>query len=390
MDEAKAPERNETKTILIQIALFLTTILTTTIAGAQLCFGTFAFTLQDFANGLRFSFPLLLILSVHEFGHYFTALYHKIKVSLPYYIPLPVIGIFGTLGAIIRMRTRPASNLQQFDVGLAGPLAGFVVALFVLWYGFATLPPPEYVFQFHPDYKVFGLNYAQHVYKEEYIIKESNGSGALMFLLGDNLVFEFFKNVVADPNRIPHPNEIVHYPVLMAGFVALFFTALNLLPIGQLDGGHIIYGLFGGKRHGVVSAIVFTSLVFYSGLGVANVQTDRPEDLYGYILMTLIFNFLCLRAFRRSFLDTLMYAVVMFAAQFVLVAIFPTLNGSRLWILIALILGTFVGIGHVPAEIERPLDPKRIVLGWLSLAIFVVCFSPEPFLFLEIGAISQP
>jgi membrane-associated protease RseP (regulator of RpoE activity) len=396
MDEAKAPERNETKTILIQIALFLTTILTTTIAGAEICFGRSVFdptySLADFYSGFQFSVPLLLILSVHEFGHYFTALYHRLKVSLPYYIPFPPLGVFfsfGTLGAIIRMRSRPNSNLQQFDVGLAGPLAGFIVAIAVLWYGFATLPSPEYVFQFHPEYKTFGLNYSQHVYNEEYIRSSTKGGGALMFIIGDNLVFEFFRNFVADQARVPNPYELMHYPVLMAGFIALFFTCLNLLPIGQLDGGHILYGLFGEKKHGIIATIVFVSLVFYAGLGSANVHTDK-DSLYVNILMTIVFNFLCLRGLRMPTKDTIMYALVMFATQFVIVAVFPAVNGYRLWSLFALLIGNFMGVHHPPAEIEKPLDGPRIALGWLSLAIFVICFSPTPFILEVIGMDIKP
>jgi membrane-associated protease RseP (regulator of RpoE activity) len=392
MDEVKAPARDETKTILIQVALFLTTIVTTTIAGAELCFGRSIFdptyTLNDFYSGLQFSLPLLLILSVHEFGHYFTALYHRLKVSLPYYIPFPPLGVlfsFGTLGAVIRMRSRPNSNLQQFDVGLAGPLAGFIVAVGVLWYGFATLPPPEYVFQFHPEYKTFGLDYAKHVYNEEYIRTSTKGGGALMFVIGDNLVFEFFRNFVAEPGRVPNAYELMHYPVLMAGFIALFFTCLNLLPIGQLDGGHITYGLFGEKKHGVIATLAFVSLVFYSGLGSANIHTDVQESLYSNILMTIVFNFFCLRGLRRPTQETLMYALIMFATQFVIVAVFPAVNGYRLWALFALLIGNFIGVHHPPAEIEKPLDGTRVALGWVSLAIFVVCFSPMPFVLEVIG-----
>src|SRR5687768_10317357 len=147
----------ERRRILLQVGLFITTFVTTTIAGGQWSFGSSVFSpdysWQDFLNGLSFSIPLMLILTVHEFGHYFVAMYYKVKASLPYYIPFPPIPFvpvsLGTMGAIIRMRTRPVSNVQNFDIGVAGPLAGFIVALFILAYGFMTLPPPEYVYQFH-------------------------------------------------------------------------------------------------------------------------------------------------------------------------------------------------------------------------------------------------
>jgi membrane-associated protease RseP (regulator of RpoE activity) len=311
MEDATSERNIETKRIRLQIALFVATFLTTTIAGANLCYsrdllilkyGTFPwfglnenFTLDDFRLGLNFSIPLLFILSVHEFGHYFTARYHRVKVSLPYYIPLPLFNIipnFGTFGAVIRLRSRVESNIKHFDIGLAGPLAGFIATLIVLGYGFATLPPPEYIFEFHPDYKVFGLAYADQVYTEEYLREASRGGGVLMFVLGDNLLFNFMADLIADPARVPNPYEIIHYPFLVVGFIALFFTTLNLLPIGQLDGGHVIYGLFGRKKHSIIATTAFLGLVFYSGLGIANFHTDSRDDLVQIFLLIFFFTWL--------------------------------------------------------------------------------------------------
>src|SRR6185436_15295388 len=120
---------------------------------------------------------------------------------------------------------------QIFDIGIAGPLAGFVVAFAILWYGFATLPPPEYIFQFHPSYEQYGLDYANFVYRPEFMPE-----GTVDLVMGKNLLFMFFEKFVADPTRVPNPHEIMHYPYLLAGFWALVFTGINLLPIGQLDG----------------------------------------------------------------------------------------------------------------------------------------------------------
>ena len=167
----------ERKRILIQVGLFIATFITTTLAGAESSYGRTiwvdGYTWNDFAKGLEFSIPLLLILTVHEFGHYFVAMYHKVKTSLPYYIPIPPIPFFlfniGTMGAVIRLRSRPDTNVKNFDIGLAGPLAGFIMALIILFYGFKTLPEPEHIFQFHPEYKEYGLNYADHVYTKEYM-----------------------------------------------------------------------------------------------------------------------------------------------------------------------------------------------------------------------------
>src|SRR5690349_19945748 len=148
----------ERRIIVIQIFLFLATFVTTTLAGADWCYGKTSivilpfddiyinhdFSVSDFILGLNFSIPFLLILTVHEFGHYFTAAYHKVKSSLPYYIPFPPLPFsIGTMGAVIRLRSRIYSKMQNFDIVLAGPLAGFVMALIVLICGFASLPPAE-------------------------------------------------------------------------------------------------------------------------------------------------------------------------------------------------------------------------------------------------------
>ena len=175
--------------------------------------------------------------------------------------PLPLM--FGTLGALIRLKSRVSTKQQNFDIGIAGPLAGFVVALGVLWYGFATLPPPEYIFTFHPQYESFGLDYANHVYTPDFIQQ-----GTVDVIIGKNLLFLFFEKFVGDPARVPNVHEIIHYPYLFAGFLSLIFTSINLLPIGQLDGGHVLYGLLGFRGHRRVASVVFIVFLFYAGLGV--------------------------------------------------------------------------------------------------------------------------
>ncbi len=393
----------ESKRILLQVGLFLTTFVTTTMAGASFCFNrsiydadgfNWDYSWADFWMGAPFSIPFLLILTVHEFGHYFTAMYHKIKSSLPYYIPFPPLPFFfiGTMGAVIRIRSRITTNLQNFDIGLAGPLAGFIVSLGVLYYGFSTLPPQEYVFQFHPEYEQYGANFADIVYSDEYVREHG---GAIYLNIGSNLLFEFFEHFVADPERVPNAHEIMHYPVLMAGFIALFFTALNLLPIGQLDGGHIIYGLFGRKGHLRIATTFFVLLIFYAGLGWVNIHTDNVGTYFGVIprlpvliLTAIWFNYFCFRGLGLSQKSTWMVACVIFAVQFLITAVIPTADGYRGWLLFGIVVGRFIGVAHPPAEIEKPLDTKRIVLGWLTLIIFVICFSPEP-LTIEIVGVEQ-
>ncbi|MCK6618595.1 MAG: site-2 protease family protein [Cyclobacteriaceae bacterium] len=358
---------------LIQALLFLATFITTTIAGAEWTYGKSVyveFTWQDFLSGMHFSVPFLLILTVHEFGHYFTARINRIDSSLPYYIPIPPFPLsIGTMGAIIRLRTKVPSMRINFDIGIAGPLAGFIMALIVLFYGFINLPPADYIFQIHPEYEQYGLNYAAHVYEPNEQI--------LDVVIGKNLLFMFFEKFVADPERMPNPHEIMHYPYLFAGFLALIFTSLNLLPIGQLDGGHVLYGLVGYRWHRMIAASFFIAFMFYAGLGM--VHPGQPvNDLMIYIPAYVLFLYLCFTGLALPWRDTLMYAVVVFALQFLLSWSFPHTQGYSGWLVFGFVLGRFIGVQHPPSEIEEPLDTNRQVLGWLALIIFIISFSPNP------------
>ncbi len=378
---------SEKRRVVLQAALFIITIATTTIAGSQWCFGknffSETYSWSDFATGLSFSVPLLLILTVHEFGHYFVAMYHKVKASLPYYIPIPPIPYLltniGTMGAVIRLRSRPVSNVQNFDIGLAGPLAGFIVALVVMFYGFKTLPPPEYIFSIHPEYEQFGLDYADHVYSEEYLSQYEN---ILSPTFGSNLLFWIYSEFVADPARVPDPHELMHYPVVFACYLGLFVTCLNLLPIGQLDGGHILYGLVGFRRHRKVALAFFIALMFYAGLGLPYIDPGLPaKTLMIGIACYIAFLYLAFSGLRLSPRRTAEAAVLMFGLQFLLMWLIPGIKGYEGWLLFAFIVGRFIGIEHPPSEIEVPLDSKRVILGWVALIIFILCFSPAPIQF---------
>jgi membrane-associated protease RseP (regulator of RpoE activity) len=326
---------------------------------------------QDFLSGLEFSIPFLLILTVHEFGHYFVAMYHKVKATLPYYLPMPPLPFsIGTMGAVIRMREKVYSKKQNFDIGIAGPLAGFVVALIVLFYGFTHLPEPEYIFQIHPEFEQYGPNYADVVY-------ENQKENTIDPVIGRNLLFMFFENFVADPTRVPNPHEVMHYPFLFAGFLSLVFTFLNLLPIGQLDGGHVVYGLFGYKIHRIIASAIFIALMFYAGIGVVTPR-DPPESLLYWIPGSIAFLYFALSGMGLPKRDTLMYALIMFAGMFLLSWLYPTLEGYSGWLLFGFLIGRFIGIQHPPSEIEEPLDTKRFILGWLALLIFIITFTPAP------------
>lgn len=314
----------------IQALLFITTFVTTTLAGAEWTYGRSVFmpdySWSDFQSGLTFSIPFLLILTVHEFGHYFMAMFHKVGATLPYYIPLPPFPFsIGTMGAVIRLQHKVHSKEHNFDIGIAGPLAGFVMALAILFYGFTHLPPPEYIFDIHPEYKQHGLNYADVVYAEP---KEN----ILDVTIGKNLLFLFFENFVADPSRIPNPHEVMHYPFLFAGYLSLIFTCLNLLPIGQLDGGHVLYGLFGFRIHRMIASVFFVILLFYSGLGIVN-PADSPDKLIYWVPGFILFLYLALTGLGLSRRDTIMYALLIFALQLLVTWSFPTIEGYSGWLL---------------------------------------------------------
>jgi membrane-associated protease RseP (regulator of RpoE activity) len=365
------------KTALIHASLFIVTFITTTLAGAEWTHGKNIlagdYSWADFYSGLPYSICFLSILTAHEFGHYFTAIYNRVKTSLPYYIPLPPIPMMlGTLGALIRLKQHVGSTKKNFDIGIAGPLAGFVVALGFLFYGFTHLPPPEYIFQIHPEYEQYGLDYANYVYAPGFLPE-----GTLNIYLGKNLLFLFFEKFVADPVRLPNVHELIHYPFIFAGFLSLVFTSINLLPIGQLDGGHVLYGLAGYKWHRRIASLVFLGFLFYAGLGYVH-PSEGLEVLIYKIPLFVGFHYFAMRGLRLSTKDTWMYALGLFAIQYLIVTVFPAVQGYSGWLLFAFLIGRFIGIQHPPSEDEQPLSSGRIMLGWLALIIFILCFTPNP------------
>ncbi|RPD45066.1 site-2 protease family protein [Hymenobacter sediminis] len=365
----------------LHLLLFLVTLLTATLAGFSLQTGTVDFIPvqlfwrvpvaqwpQFLEPGLWYSVPFLGVLAVHEFGHYFTARYNRIRTTLPYFIPFPMG--FGTFGAVIRIKDRIFSRREFFDVGIAGPLAGLVVAVGILAYGLTHLPPLEYLYGIHPEYRFYGAAYAQHAYQP---------GQPVGYVLSQPLLFQGMASLLADPTLMPHPNELLHYPLLVAGVLSLFFTALNLLPIGQLDGGHIVYGLLGPQRAARVSVVLFTAFIFYAGLGLFSTFSDSDVWLYG----ALPYGAYLVAVFRRV-VPTLRRALLLgagvWAAQIALASLFPGLEGNPGWLLFGLMLARLTGIFHPPAPDERPLSTGRKVLGWLMLVIFVLCFTPFPFI----------
>jgi membrane-associated protease RseP (regulator of RpoE activity) len=298
----------------LHISLFLFTFFTTTVAGvAWLNFDPFS--LENFRYGLPYSILLLTVLTFHEFGHYFAAKYHKLKVTLPFYIPLPLMpGMihFGTLGAVIRIRSIIPNKKVLFDVGIAGPIAGFLVSFGVLVYGLYTLPGIEYLYEIHPEYR------------EMAEIPEGN------LIFGQTLMLWLLKTLLVAPDAFfPPMSEIYHYPYLTVGWFGMLVTAINLLPVGQLDGGHISYSMF-GEKHIHLARTVFVILL--------------TMGIFGMLTMLGI----------------------------------TVPIGWSGWLLWAAILFFLIKIKHPPVPDQTPLDAIRMSLGWSAYLMLILCFSPTP------------
>jgi membrane-associated protease RseP (regulator of RpoE activity) len=307
------PPRLVWKSTLFNLTLFILTFFTTTLAGVQWVMRD-PLELANFRFGLPYSLSLLTILTAHEFGHYFAARSYRIPTTLPYFIPLPpfIINLFGTMGAVIRIRGAITTRKQLFDIGAAGPLAGLVVTFIVLAIGIITLPPITYIYQMHPQY--IGL--------------PSLPEGGLTF--GSSLLFWGFLKFFSHGNFIPPMNEIYHYPYLCAGWFGLFITAMNLIPVGQLDGGHILYALI-GKRQAPVATVFFALLIAIGLTGI----------------------------------------LPFFGSQ--------TQPGTLGWLVFALILFFIIKLKHPEIYDPEPLDQRRVLVGWALMVIFFLIFTPIPF-----------
>ncbi len=276
----------------LNVLLFALTCLSTLVAGA-LFFGSPTFPAMGrdtipgaLLSGLPFAATLLAILGVHEFGHYFTARYHRASVSLPYFIPAPPIVLFGTLGAIIRMRSPARDRNSLFDIAAAGPLAGLLVAIPAM---------------------LIGLRWST--------VDLVPAGEAVRF--GDPLLLKAIVYWQFGP--IPDGMDVFLHPVGVAGWAGFFVTALNLFPVGQLDGGRIAYALF-GRRHRLVGLTTFGALLL---LGVV--------------------------------------------------------TGSANWFVWAALLFFLVGFHHTPPlDDVTPLSPGRYLVGLLCLLLLVLLIPPVP------------
>jgi membrane-associated protease RseP (regulator of RpoE activity) len=248
---------------------------------------TMAGDLAPLTDGLLFTFTLIVILGAHELGHYFACKHYGIKATLPFFIPAPpIFTLFGTFGAVIKIKEPITTRRALFDIGIAGPLAGFALALPASIIGLLIAEPapaPEVSDWYFQDPGLFRI---------------------IMMLF--------------DLPRWIHWN-----PVYWAAWGTLLVTALNLFPVGQLDGGHVVYALFGRRAHKWISRAV------------------------------------C-------------------AAVIVLAAVTMALYFLPVWILWSLVLLFMLKVGHPPVSDDEPLGKTRITLAVLAAIIFLLCFMYMP------------
>jgi membrane-associated protease RseP (regulator of RpoE activity) len=284
--------------VWVHAVLFLLTIATTTAVGAlhyfsfARGFGADAVVLPDFGDvafwlsGFWYSATVLAILGCHEMGHYVACRYYRVDASLPFFLPAPLLT--GTLGAFIRIRQRIPSKIALFDIGLAGPIAGFVIAVPTLFIGLmlsAVESLPE------------------------------NFDG---FELGEPLLFRAAAWLVW--GDVPDGMSINLHPMAFASWFGLLATALNLFPIGQLDGGHVAYAVMGRR-----AALVTVATVFLA------------------IALTFVSS------------SWVVWTVLMVAMLFVM------------------------GPHHPPTlNDEVPMDRRRIALALVGLVMLILCFTPAP------------
>lgn len=231
-------------------------------------------------GALEFTVAVVVILGSHELGHWLLARRHGVSASLPYFIPLPGVG-FGTLGAVIRVRDRIPSRNALVDIGAAGPLAGFLVALPFLAWGYAHstwVASPAVTGGFPGPMSLWSM------------VKHGVPQGNLL-VFGDNLLLSGFARLFLGPT--PPGSDVLAHPFVTAGWLGTLVTMLNLFPIGQLDAGHLTFALFGRRARllGGLSLLALLLLAIFASaswllwflvvglfVGVRHPEVSRPEE----------------------------------------------------------------------------------------------------------------
>ncbi|MGA7720972.1 MAG: site-2 protease family protein [Ignavibacteriaceae bacterium] len=375
-NEGDAVISKDKKNYILHTGLFILTFITCTFAGAQwISTQPGPYELSFLLKGLPYSISIMFIISCHEFGHYFAARYHKVKATLPFYIPFPPIPLFinfGTMGAVIKTKSAIYSKKAMFDIGIAGPLAGFIACLIVLFYGFTHVPGINYLLAIHPDF--FSPNF---------------GKNAIDLGFGNTLLFSFFKLIFIHGHEFfPPMSEIYHYPYLCVGWFGLFITAMNMIPIGQLDGGHVAYTMFGDLRHSKIAAFFLIALIALGTLGVTEATPGLVASLgwmgWLFLLIPLLFISRIIKEIKKIrfalfFLIIVIISIIILgSAEWVLK--FSTNLGWIGWLIWAMLLFFVIKLKHPIVPDERELGSKRKFLGYLSFFILIISFSPTPFI----------
>ena len=314
----------------VNIVLFILTFLGMMLTGAEVppelaADGSIAVMLQYIHTGWPFALSMMGILFAHEMGHYIACRYYNVPATLPFFIPAPLISPLGTLGAFIAMRGIPKNKRILFDVGVAGPLAGLVIAVPVLLYGLSISPlgpidrPPEGFSGFLEGNSLFYLFSKYLVFGE--LLPQP-------FRMGGLAPFMYWMQYFFSGYPIPYGGlDVQLSSVALAGWGGLLVTALNLVPVGTLDGGHVAYGLFGERARKIFPVAI--------GLLVA----------FSFLPVLLTFSF-----------DSFNF-------------------GWLLWVFILFWLGN---VRTQPLDDITELDPARRALGILVLVIFILLFTPIP------------
>ncbi|MBI5328043.1 MAG: site-2 protease family protein [Deltaproteobacteria bacterium] len=287
-DVETGDKANNTSSPLINIILFLATVVTTTIAGASHCGVNLFLEPSKFALGLPYAFGIMAILGIHDLGHYIFARRHGIDTTLPYFIPIP-FGL-GTFGAVIRMKSLVKDRKALFDTGIAGPIAGLIVTIPLLY---------------------LGLKYST-------VVKDGSQAGVS---LSSSVLLAFISRLSLG-DTVAASHTVILHPLAFAGWLGLMITALNLLPIGQLDGGHISHALFGRTKAGIIAYVAFFAII-----------------LLGIFVWS----------------GWLMWAIIVFF-----------LSGAR---------------GLPPVNDVTELDRKRVVIGTVAFVLLFLIMSPLPHVF---------
>lgn len=320
----------------------------------------------------QFTGALLTILLAHEFAHYLAARIHNVDASLPYFIPMPMLSPFGTMGAVIRMRGTIATRRALLDIGASGPLAGLILAIPMYLWGVAHS-------------RVIPLDTPD------------------MMELGESLALRLFDRIAAP--HVPEGMTLELSPVAFAAWGGMFVTMINLLPVGQLDGGHVAYALFGPRQnkfavtvHRAMLAFFFVSLGsfmfrdFRAGIGFAHIGRNVGNSMAWLVW----FEMLAVLGSAASKPSLEIGTVNARTRIFAVIGLIALASFGRehskpfIWIAwfvgLALLLAIEVRGGALrphtlldhPPTGDEPLDTKRKVIAVITLACFIALFMPTP------------